>query len=152
METQTDYRGLIQRMKNANSAKWLWKNKLVIPISSQKKTCKTQPTENVSKQSCKYVCDIKALFQETDQNTNECDFNNTINPHRTSKRIPNRLAQANLKPWKQPEMSLCLGSLRQHQLNEANISPILKCKEDLNFPKPLLNSISNLGYGSKYIY
>lgn len=46
-----------------------------------KKTYKTQPTENISKQSCKYVCDIKALFQETDQNTNECDFNNTINPH-----------------------------------------------------------------------
>lgn len=43
-------------------------------------------------QSCKYVCDIKALFYEVDQDSNECDSNDAIQSHRMSKLIPNRPA------------------------------------------------------------
>jgi hypothetical protein len=69
--------------------------------------------DHVDSQSYDYVCAIKTLFElQKDQETSDCYFNDTV--PKTSKRIPNIPLQA--KPRKQPEISLCLESVRKHQL------------------------------------
>lgn len=54
--------------------------------------------------------------------------------------------------YEQPELSLRVVGIREHPLNHENTSPILRWKKDSNFPKSLLDSISSLGFKSKFLY
>lgn len=101
-------------------------------------------------QSCDYVCAIKTLFQDLDKIPIAFYSSDTVQPHKTSKRVPNRPLRA--KPKNKPDKSLSLSSIRKHQLDDGGISPILKWKEDSNFPKPAKYSISSLGFESKFLY
>lgn len=65
-------------------------------------------------------------------------------------RVPNRPLRA--KPNEQPDKSLSLSSIREHQLDDRSISPILKWKEDSNFPKQAIDSIASLGFERKILY
>jgi hypothetical protein len=64
--------------------------------------------------------------------------------------LANRPLRARQK--KQPEESLTLENIREAQLTDKDIFRFLKWKEDSDFQKPPISSISSLGFESKFFY
>lgn len=64
-----------------------------------------------------------------------CNSSDTVKPHKRPKRVPNRPLRS--KPKEQPDKSLSLSSIREHQLDDEVYRPFLNGKRTQTFQSQL---------------
>ena len=95
------------------------------------------------------VLGIETLFTEVDHVSpvySNCD----VLTANVNKRTTNRPLRA--KPKLQPNESLNLENIRKFQLEDTQLAPFLKWKENPTDSKPPIHSISNFGFEGKFLY
>ena len=105
---------------------------------------KTEP-----EQSCD-VFAIDTLFTDDSHVTDVYSLSDTNQTAKPSKRAANRSPRA--KPRVQPDDSLSLENIRTSQLEDREISPFLRWREDPDCEKPPFEAISGFGFESKFLY
>ena len=96
------------------------------------------------------ICAIDSLFSDISVVTDVLSDDDDIPVTKRSKRKVNRPPRA--KSRKTPDESLNLENIRQFQLSDEGIAPILRLKEDPDCQKPPIDSISRQSFEYKFWY
>ena len=118
------------------------------------KQCKLDVTEEYSGPIYNHVEELRTLPVKVSNNVFSLHglFDDDVPPVNSSSVdvLANRPLRARQK--KQPEESLTLENIREAQLSDKEMFRFLKWKEDSDFKKPSISSISFLGFESKFLY